>query len=205
MHTVYATTMVLALATIVGCSGSARVSGESARLRTDIVQLQDRIEQLERRNKELELELQRTSQAPGEMPNDLCQALPLVTQIEIQRLSFAHDTDGDGSADQLTLYISPQDGRGRFTQLIGELTASALHLPAQGEPQVIGRVTLTPVQVRDAYRSGVTGTHYTIEVPLDQLPRPSSADSPQDIFARVHYRDGMTGQTFTAERKISLP
>ena len=198
------TYMAIVFLVVAGCSGRARVSSESARLRNENTDLQRQVAQLESRNRELELELQRSTQASESTSAELRAALPHVTKIEIQRLSFARDTDGDGSVDLLTLYVSAEDGRGRFTQLTGELAARAMWLPVEGEPRVVGGVSLSPVQLRDAYRSSVTGTHYTIEVALD-LGQLSSDDPPRDIFARVEYRDGLTGQTLTAERKVALP
>lgn len=198
----------LAAATVVmtGCRGTARVSADTARLRGEIVQLQDRLVALERRNRELESQLQAAAAgSQSTVSEEIRAAVPHVTEIAIERLSFAHDTDGDGKIDTLTLYVAPRDGRGRFTQLVGELSASALVLPVQGEPRVIGRVLLSPLQVRDAYRSAFTGTHYTIDVPLDFDGNQSGSISEREIFARVQYQDGLTGETFTAERKIALP
>jgi hypothetical protein len=190
---------------VCGCTGTARVSAESARLRDEIVGLKDYVAQLERRNRELEMELKRAAKSPDSLPEDVLANLPQVTELAISRLSFARDSDDDGVADVLTLYIVPADGRGRFIQLTGEIFARAMSLPTQGEPRVISDVTLTPSQVRDAYRSSITGLHYTVDLPLSESQPDSSAAKEREVFARVQYRDGVTGQTFSADRKISLP
>jgi hypothetical protein len=202
---VWALIMMTVVVSASACRGTAQVSGESSRLRGEIVELRDRIAELERRNHELETELQRSAQAPDSLPQDLRAALPHVAKIDIERLSFARDADRDGTPDVLMLYIAPSDGRGRFTQFTGELAASALLLPVQGEPLVIGQVSLSPLQVRDAYRSSITGMHYTVEVPLEHMAKDAASKTEREIFARVQYRDGVTGQAFTAERKIALP
>jgi hypothetical protein len=87
---------------------------------------------------------------------------------------------------------------------VGTINATATLIPTDADPLTIGRVTLTPSQLRDAYRSSLTGTHYTVELPIN-LPDSWSRDGAvKDTFVRVIYTDGVTGQTQTAERSIAL-
>src|SRR6185436_11190168 len=111
------------------------------------------------------------------IPEDIRQNIPHVTGIEIGRLSFAHDSDGDGRNDALTIYLNPTDGRGRFTQMVGPVSISAASVPAHADASTIGRASFTPAQVRDAYRSALTGTHYVFEVPINLT---STAAAPPD-------------------------
>ena len=98
---------------------------------------------------------------------------------------------------EMQLYVQPVDGLGRFVQLVGHLTVHVGVLPATGDARTLGHVDLSPAELRDAYRSGITGTHYTIEIPLED---PGAAGSVCD--ARVHYVDGRTGRRFEAHRSI---
>ena len=192
--------VLIGLALASGCGRSSRVAEENQRLRFEVIELQNQLESQQQRNQELQQELRQAATAPQTLPEDIRAVIPHVISLSIEKLSFARDTDGDGKPDLLTLYIKPTDGRGRFEQLVGTLSAAATLIPQNAEPVSIGRVQLTPAQVRDAYRSSITGTHYTVELPI-QIPE--GLDEKQ-AFVRVVYADGRTGQELAAERIIEL-
>ncbi len=82
---------------------------------------------------------------------------------------------------------------------MGNLSVHIALLPADGEAFTIGRLVLSPEELRATYRSGITGTHYTIEVPITL-----NADRAAACDARVVYIDGRSGQRFEAHRSIAL-
>lgn len=187
-----------------GCQSDRKTYAENARLRSDVLQLKEVNESLQQRIAELNLQLQDAASDSADVPAEVQAVVPHVTSIAISRLSHAKDSDDDGKPDTVVIYIVPSDGLGRFTQLAGPLGASVMTVASVGgEPIRLGHVSLTPSEVRDCYRSSLTGTHYTIEVPFD-----SSAMLPQalqQVVAMVVYADGRTGRTqFTAERTIDL-
>ena len=190
------------LLAITGCSHGGRVEKANDELRQENETLKQQIAEVTARNKELESELHRPSGVATTLPEDIRANIPHVTAIEIGRLSFARDTDGDGRPDTLTIYLNPTDGRGRFTQLVGTLTISAAVVPADADASTVGRASFTPAQVRDAYRSALTGTHYVFEVPI-KLPAGTTAP-PDRAMVNAEYIDGVTGEKFSAERSISL-
>jgi hypothetical protein len=85
-------------------------------------------------------------------------------------------------------------------QLVGRLSATAAVLPLDADAVTLGRVTLDPLQLRDAYRSGLTGTHYTVQIPIAVPPGQRDATA----TVKLEFVDGQTGQTRSAERSIPL-
>lgn len=195
----------LAACTFLGCE-SRPFETEGDTLRARVVELETEVEQLKRREAELLAELRRVRQAQSRAEefadSDVSEFVPHVVDISIGRLSHVRDTDGDGVVDLLRLYIHPVDGRGRFMQMVGQLQVNAVLVPDAADPVSVGRASLSPGELRDAYRSGITGTHYAVQVPLDLSQAPSG--ELEEVTVRVTYIDGITGERCTADRSISL-
>jgi len=187
-----------------GCGHSSQIAKANDELRIKNLELQSQVDQLTSRNKELELELKRVSATATSMPEDVRANTPHVASLKVGRLSFARDTDGDGRPDSLTLYLDPADGLGRFVQMVGTVTVNAAILPADADAVTIGRATFGPREVRDAYRSGITGVFYVFDVRIKLPERSASGAVPDSCQVRVVYSDGLTGESFAADRTISL-
>lgn len=183
---------------------------ESDHLRARVMELEGEVELLQQREAELKAQLRRLRRAQERLQDldepDIAEFVPQVVGISLGRLSHARDLDGDGLPNVLVLYVQPRDSRGRFVQMAGHVRIRAFVLPENSdEPISICRVELGPGQVRDAYRSGITGTHYAIEVPLE-LPPGIDEEwvEQQQATVRVAFIDGQTGLRHTAERTIDL-
>jgi outer membrane murein-binding lipoprotein Lpp len=194
--------IVLGALLLAGCgSGPGDIERENDRLRAQVLDLQGEIERLQGRAGELEAQLRAEAAAPGSVPEDVRANAPTVAAIDIDRLSHAEDGEGAGRPDRLIVYLKPRDGLGRFIQIVGDLSVHAALLPAKGDAVTIGRVTIGPAGIREAYRSSFMGTHYTIEVPLafpDRVPDDGKA------MVMVEFVDGFTGTHLTAEQGIAL-
>lgn len=182
-----------------GCSGGGGIS-EGDDLRRKVLNLEKENERLTLRERELTAELRQESQRPDSLPLEIRESTPHVAAIALDRRSHARDEDDDGRPDHLFLYITPEDGLGRFTQLVGYLSIHAAMLPSDADATTIGRWRLTPSEVRAAYRSGITGTHYTIELPIE------APDGFEDktCLVRVEFEDGRTGERHSVEYEIPL-
>jgi hypothetical protein len=188
---------------LIGCAGGARVAKANDALRAKNASLERQVNELARRNKELEAQLQLAARPPSTLPEEILANAPQVTEITIGRLSHARDNDGDGRTDTLLLYLHPADGRGRFVQLVGTVSVHAVLLPGDADATTIGRVVFTPIQVRDAYRSTITGIHYAFDVPI-QLPQSEGTLAVGQAAVRAVYADGLTNRTLSADRTIKL-
>ncbi len=196
--------MLLTAATLVavltaGCGSFKKVSEENDRLRALVMELQDENRALAGRAGELDAQVRRlTRDLP--IPKEVRDATPHVADVSIAAVSHATDTDGDGRPDTLIVYVEPTDGRGRFVQLVGALSVHAATLPADGDAITLGRVTLGPLELRDAYRSTFLGTHYTVKVPITIAPGATQTE----CTVQVEFIDGRDGRTLTTQLPLDL-
>jgi hypothetical protein len=193
---------VLFMAVLVSLAGCrvGNYANENDTLRAKVVDLESQIDQLKRRNAELEAQARSIVTAPITMSEDVRLNMPQAAELSIDKLSFVRDSNKDGIPDMLTLYLKPVDGLGRFVQIVGTIDVTVAVIPLKGEPATIGKASLGPAEVREAYRSGFTGTHYTIDVPI-VLPTSNGVES---CVVKIEFHDGLTGRTMTADRTIAL-
>ncbi len=193
--------VVLASGGVGGCRSGGFANANDA-LRRRVVELEGQVGRLERRNDELAAELARASGAPDSLPEAIRVNTPRVATLGIGTRSHVRPVrePGDVRARRLIVYVEPADGRGRFVQMVGALTVHVDVLPLDAEPVSIGHLDLAPAELRDAYRSGMLGTHYTAEVPLDV----SDAAGISSCDVRVVYTDGRTGRRLDTHASIDL-
>jgi len=193
-------TAALTLAIATGCGSAKRVSSENDRLRAEVLDLQDENVSLVSQVEELRGQLDRaTGQTP--VPRAVLAATPHVASLSIDSLSHTVDTDDDGRPDSLTVYVSPSDGLGRLVQMVGDLSIHVALLPADGDAVTMGRVSLGPQELRDAYHSTWLGTHYTIAVPIT-FPRGVTAAT--GCTVRAEFVDGYSGRRVTSQQSLDL-
>ena len=182
-----------------GCGSFKKVSEENDRLRARVMELEDENRELTGRSAELNGQVRRlTRDLP--IPQEIRDATPHVADLSIATVSHATDTDNDGRPDTLLVYIEPTDGRGRFVQMVGTLSVHAATLPAGGDAITLGRVTLGPPELRDAYRSTFLGTHYTVEVPIT-IADPATQTV---CTVSVEFVEGYTGRRVTTQQALDL-
>jgi hypothetical protein len=202
--------LLAALALLTGCrvGGVRSVEAENDRLRQEMVDKEKKQHELEGEIAELKVKLAEASRAQAQHPDEVLQALPRVTSLEVSSLSGFEPNDVNAPATTVAVWFETEDGRGRFVQAVGTVTISALLLPSKvgdgssPEPQRIASLTLSPAQLRDAYRSSFTGTHYTAEMKLDQPVERGPGRTPS-LLVRIEFHDAITGQDLKAERVIS--
>lgn len=201
---------LMILAPLPSCrvGGVRSVEAENDRLRQEMLDKDKKQRELEGEIAELKVKLAEANQAQGQHPDEVLQALPRVTSLDVSSLSGFEPNDASAPATTVAVWFETLDGRGRFVQAVGTVTVSALLLPptvgdgSNQEPQRIATTTLSPAQLRDAYRSSFTGTHYTAEMKLDQPVERGPGRTPS-LLVRIEFHDAITGQDLKAERVIS--
>jgi hypothetical protein len=190
-------TALLGSALVALCACAARQGGgEADALRRRVADLEADNQKLSRRVRELE-----ASAAPaGAIPPEIRALTPAVIDLEVGRLSHLVDRDGDGAPEGLRAYVLTRDQLGRFVQAVGSLGVSVIAPRPGSEAATVGRCTLSPMELRQAYRSGITGTHYSIECPVtwDGVPV-------QSVLLAVRFTDALSGRQFDAERPVAWP
>lgn len=188
---------LMLIACLAGCASSQDITSANDRLREKVVDLekqvklhQGQIAHLQARVKEAETTVRASE--------ELRENTPHVAAITIGSLSHLRDNDGDDRADELVAYIEVTDGWGRSIQLVGQLSVHAVVIPAGYDAISLGRVSLGPAEVRRAYRSSITGTHYTVNVALT-VPEGANIDQ---ITIKAEYVDGYSGVRYTAQQTV---
>ncbi len=197
---------------LAGCRTGGETSGDV--LRKQNLELQNQVAQLQKDASELRAKLAELvgAGASGKSP-EVAEATPRVASVEIDFLSGpTADSSMPPQSDRnrtVAVYIKPLDGRGRFIQATGKLTVEVSRLTslvqndqaaADAPARLLAGRTLEPLQLRDAYRAGFTGTYYAVEISVPA----SELQPPGQLLLRARFSDAITGASFEASRIVSL-
>jgi hypothetical protein len=197
-----------------GCNvgGTSTSRAENDRLRREALELRRDLERAEGEKAELRVKLAESQRSrTAAMDPAVLEAMPRITRIEFGILSGIDDATR--SPRLVRFDLTPLDGRARFTQAVGTLTVEASVLPEltpgstpQASPEsgplpglMLGRKTLSPGELREAYRSGLTSPSYVVEIEPGQ-PVPETGE----LVLRVSFSDALTDQTHVATKTIRL-
>lgn len=191
-----------------GCrlGGDQSASEANDDLRRRVIELEKQLQTLQGEREELKTKLAESERTrEGALPPEALEALPRCTAVEIGSFSGFEPADPAKPAGSVVAYLTPTDGRGRFVQIVGTMKVAALVLPASLESagggasdQVLATAerTYSPAELREAYRSGVAGTHYLAEIPLE---KPISDRGAVKVLIRAEFLDAITGKVHKAE------
>jgi hypothetical protein len=182
-----------------GCDGRSRKA--SARLREEVHQLKEELETSRHQISELEAKLAEAADESGENTVTLLN-VPRVAAIELSRLSSVRWGSASEGRTTLDLHVTAIDGRGRPIQLTGSLGAVARFMPVDEESIELGRVSLSPAEVRDAWRAGVLGASYQVEIPLQPAPVEGEYGG---IHVSARFTDALTGVDHDATVVVRVP
>lgn len=204
------TTTMLALASVAGAFfllagcrvGAGRnIETVNDELRRENLELKQQVEKLMRERDDLRLKLEDEARARlGTLKPEVLEALPVCAGLEIEKLSGLEPAERSAPATGVVVYLRPFDGRDRVVQIVGTLDVEAAWLAGgagKGEaPRTIARARLEPAQLREAYRSGLMGSGYTLELPLET----PIAERKGTLVIRAEFADALTGKVWKAER-----
>jgi len=200
---------LLCLSIVSGCrvGGYSKPERENDALRARVKDLGEQLALATAERDELRVKLRQTIEGmSGVEAAEVAAATPRIVALEIDPFSGYVPADAKEAATGVVAYVRTLDGRRRFTQGVGTLTIEVW----SGSPgsdtggEALSRITLTPMQLREAYRSSLTGTHYAVEL---LLPRPMAreAGTLDANILRATYTDAVTGETVRGEYALSPP
>ncbi len=206
---VVSTAVGLAVPHVPGCRATVLKPSAADSLREQVQSLEIEVDRLSQRNRELEIALEKaTSEAAiRAIDAEAAAAQPHLVRIGVGSASgiriVGSDSGDSAIPGLLTVYIEPADGRGRFLQVTGRVSIQASMPVEGGQPIVLGERSFSLIEVRDAWRGGFMGTHYTFEVPV-AMPR-AALDAIPDPQASllVVFRDAIGGGEFS--RLVTVP
>ncbi|MEM9252691.1 MAG: hypothetical protein AAGB29_10115 [Planctomycetota bacterium] len=166
--------LLLALLALPACKATIGPADKDDDVREENLELRDRVADLEEKLELRTAQIASMRQAEENRANAAAvpEAEPLVlTKLDLGDYSGLIDTDGDGKPNLARAYARPRDQRGRFTPVAGEALLQVFGLPASdgptAQPVKLAERVYAPAEWDDAYRTGFTGTHYTVEADLD--------------------------------------
>ena len=163
-------------------------------LAEQVAELQDRIELRENEIDALEQQLH-----DGTKPMEGV-ASPRLVAVRLGRYSGPLDTDGDGVDDQVRVYVQTLDQQSRFMPVAGRASLQIAHVQPEQEPKLIAERVYESADLDAAYRTGLTGTHYTLETPLPQ-PLPAGVGQ---ITVTVFVTSADTGATLSDTQTFNM-
>ena len=178
-----------------GCDNAGRKA--NARLRREVHDLKQEVARLQRQEAEQRIQIEQATVDRPELDDEVLASTPMVTGISVSTLS-GRMLDASDGIPTVELFISATDGRNRPIQMVGTLTARAVVIPAEGQPVDLGEVTLTPSQLRDAWRNVLGTPSYLVRLPIDR-PMPDGSEA---IHVRVFHEDARTGRQFEASGDV---
>ena len=204
---------------LTGCKGRVLAPNANDGLRAELVERTEERDAARTRVSELESEVARLSAkvasaaSGGEeqtgvasaeiaaLRQDAAAATPALASISISALSSAKVRSSREESSReglLTLVIVPSDGLGRFHQVAGWLDVSATVLVPNAPPAPALATRVGPKALRDCYRSGFMGTHYTVEQPI----RWGVEGAPRAVSVAIEFVDPATGRRFPATATV---
>lgn len=185
---------------VAGCTvGPRNFENENDRLREQVMTLEEQVEelseQLERRLGEIQ-HLRVRLDVPADAD------VPVLADVELGRYTGAVDEDGDGRDDAVVAYVRTLDQDGRFLPVAAEATLAAAVIDVEGDDadvRVFQRQRFDRDAFDDAFRTGLTGTHYTLRLTL-----PEEGELPDEVTLRIQVSPVTTTASFTDQKAIRL-
>lgn len=190
--------LTLLCASLGACANQKSSENEDDKLRAERLSLEQQIDMLQDKLALREGELRATrEQLDDPLPPIEGAQPPRLAGIVLGLYSGPIDRDGDSVYDGLRVYVRPVDQHSRQITAQGTARLRLFVTPADGEPQAILDQTYDPAAFHAAYRTGVTGTHYTLKADLP-------ADPPTEATLHVTLTDAATGRAFKAQKRVTL-
>jgi len=188
----FALLLVAAFATV-GCQrGPRNFENENDRLRAEVMKLQRQRDELQstldRRLGELQSLRQQLDRTAATQPMPGAEP-PTLVSLQMGQYSGGVDTDDDGVDDLIRIYLRPLDQKGRLLPVAGRAHVKVVAIPDTGDPRLLAEQNYDPQSFENAWRSGFTGEHYTLQLPL---PADLPADI-QQVTVRVTFTQARTG------------
>lgn len=124
---------------------------------------------------------------------------PKLAAVKLGRYTGSLDLDGDGRDDVIRIYLRTLDEQGRFLPVKAAAVVKVVQIAADADPVTIVERHYDHETFDQAYRTGLTGTHYTLELKLPD----ETADVPQAEVA-VFVTDQTNGGTFSQTKMLAI-
>lgn len=193
------TAAALTASLLCACSGRMLAPSTADGLRSEIVDRTRERDAARAQVEELQTKLLELTQTRDvRIDPEAAEAMPALARVSISSLSTARLVDPNHA--NLFIVLAPTDGLGRFIQITGTLRCSAFAMIPGRDTRSEGKITLGPKALRDSYRTGFMGTHYTIEVPIQW----DGAEPATSMSVAISFNDALTGKVFESSETVAV-
>ncbi|MEO0966183.1 MAG: hypothetical protein AAFY08_13825 [Planctomycetota bacterium] len=193
---------------LTACKATIGPADEGDDIREENLELRNHVADLEKKLDLRTAQIESMRQAEANRA-DAAVAMPdaepiVLTKLDLGEYSGLIDTDSDGRPNLARAYARPRNQRDRFMPVAGRAVLQVIGLPASdgptAQPVKLAERVYAPAEWDEAYRTGFTGTHYTLEtdLPADALDGLSGA------VIRVVLTEAGTGIRVEAQAPRSL-
>jgi hypothetical protein len=120
--------------------------------------------------------------------------------VRFDRLSRLTDRNSDGRPDEAVVYLQTLDQHGRFLPAAGRAELTVTVTGPDGGAAVLGEARFDPPAFAEAFRSGLTGSHFTLSVSLSGSPGQPIGEA----TASLRFTDAATGVTLEHEGVLAF-
>lgn len=186
------------LALLPGCGGKVRSANlelrrENQALKAEVREVRGQLDQRLRQIEVLEQQVGSPAAVEGADP-------PRAVSLRLGRYSGPIDANDDGGDDAIRLYVQPRDQHDRFVPIAARATVHVAWIQSDAEQVLVAERSWSPTEFDQAYRSGLMGSHFTLEVPLPAADDLDPAVALDVLTARVTLVDGATGARLTTQQ-----
>jgi hypothetical protein len=203
----------------VACKARLGPANADDDLREQNLELRTRVDELEQKLARRTAQIDAMRQADAHRAEARA-AMPdaeriVLTELKLGGYTGLIDNDGDGTPDVARAYVRPLNQRGRLTPVSGRAVLRVIGLPdiaadapadasadagERADARRIAERVYEPADWDDAYRSGFTGTHYTLEAGLPA----GSLEGLSGAILRVVFIEADTGIRLEAQAPRSI-
>ncbi|MSR41981.1 MAG: hypothetical protein EXS10_08805 [Phycisphaerales bacterium] len=193
-----ASMLCVGVLTLSGCKATVLKPSANDALRLENQSLKSKVEAAERAAASFEQQLLalQASDATREPSTEIREATPHVARITLVSGSMIRREEGKDTA---VLLFAAQDALGREMQVAGSLAITVTAAQAGADAVTLATTTIAPLALRDCYRAGFMGTHYTVELPVV-----GATEEMRTALITAIFIDGWTNKEFHTDAVLMV-
>lgn len=185
---------LLLICLLPGCNGSFLNENDTLRAANMDLEEKLRIQTHRAAGLEAALEAEKVRNQAGRPALPLGLSAPVISRLEIDSYSGRIEQT-DAKPGSVRIYVATLDQYDRFSQAFGEMSVSVVATPAGGQAITLAAAAIAPRALHETYRAGLTGTHYTLVIPLDKAP-PIGIE---ELTVQLTFHDYLSGRKVSAQ------
>jgi hypothetical protein len=195
----HVTLSVVLAACVSGCSDYSKQYDEAS---TKLVEAQKQNDALENAVKTLKQENAACQQQVATLsvltPEQKKQAIPTVTDIDINKRSGIYKAESDGKQTKLIVYFRPLDDTGDAIKAAGSVHLELWDLGQQPAQAMLQKWDVSAVELKKMWSGSLLADFYRLAFAV-----PDDYSTRQNLTVKLTFTDYMTGKVFTPQMAVA--